>query len=185
MDKNGCIIFLLALAGLGVFIISSWLSLSIQQHGQGGGQDKNVANNGSSFVVMNALLYGNMPDLSPYGLKKHYVAYAGDFWPPGTIFFQLKNPQPNEEYARKAARGANNKSYGNLVTVDIEHWPLTPGANTALREKNLKNYRQITAWIRNETPGLRFGYFGFPAVEKQYTLYALHGAPMIRTPTPP
>lgn len=131
-------------AGLAIWAV---ITLS-QAHGQSPATPK-------PFLVFDATLYSNKPDLSAYGLRPITLAYAGSF---GPDWYKYPNHLPEFEAVQAAARDAHLK--GHRVVLDIEHWPLE-GSPSVVQE-SLSKYLRVLSWFRDAAPGLSLGYYGAP-----------------------
>ncbi|MDR4485385.1 MAG: hypothetical protein R3B95_19670 [Nitrospirales bacterium] len=108
-----------------------------------------------TFVVFDATLYSNKPDLSYTGIQPITLIYAGSF---GPDWHKDSDRLPNLQLVQTAARKAQLK--GRLAVLDIEHWPLR-GPQEVVRASLLK-YLSVLAWFQEAAPGLSVGYYGVP-----------------------
>lgn len=108
---------------------------------------------GPAFPVFNATLYLNKPDLEQtHGfitLRTH-----GRLWPQGA---DISEPQQARVVAAISRIPRND-----LFFVDIEHWPLNGDPDKVAQ--TIRKYQQVTRWIREARPDLRFGYYGVPPI---------------------
>ena len=104
------------------------------------------------FVVFDALLFRNRPDLQARGMRRLEVVYPSDVWPSGA-----SRATPGENAVRALARRVHQQ--GRLVCVDIEHWSLFKG-NSELRHENLRKFQNVADWMHAAEPGIRMGFFG-------------------------
>src|SRR4029077_9725442 len=79
------------------------------------------------FLVFDGTLYSDKPDLSAYGIRSITLTYAGKF---GPDWNKQADRLPDLPAVQAAAREAQQK--GQVVVLDIEHWPLT-GAPDSVR----------------------------------------------------
>jgi hypothetical protein len=107
------------------------------------------------FLVFDATLYANKPDLSAHGLQPITIAYTGTF---GPNWYQSPDLLPNIEAVQSVARNAQQK--GHRVVLDIEHWPLE-GTPSSVQD-SLSKYLQVLTWFRDAAPSLSLGYYGAP-----------------------
>lgn len=107
------------------------------------------------FLVFDATLYANKPDLSVYGLRPIAIAYAGTL---GPNWYQSADLLPNIEAVQSVARNAQQK--GHRVVLDIEHWPLE--GTPSLVQNSLSKYLRVLTWFREAAPSLPLGYYGAP-----------------------
>lgn len=107
------------------------------------------------FLVFDATLYSNKPDLSTYGLRPITIAYAGGF---GPDWYKYPDQLPELEVVQAVARSAQKK--GHQVVLDIEHWPLE-GTPSSVQD-SLSKYLRVVTWFREAAPSLSLGYYGAP-----------------------
>lgn len=110
------------------------------------------------FLVFDATLYANKPDLSLHGIQPVTLAYAGSF---GPDWHKHPDRLPELEAVQAVARDAQRK--GHRVILDIEHWPLE-GSPSLVRE-SLSKYLSVLMWFRAVAPGLSLGYYGAPPLQ--------------------
>lgn len=108
-----------------------------------------------SFVVYDGTLYKKKPDLSVYGIRPINILYVSRFWENWNDN-PKKDSLPDEKTVRALAREA--KKQGDLVALDIEHWPLR--GNDRVVAASLEKYSTVLRWFRDEAPNLKIGYFG-------------------------
>ncbi len=108
-----------------------------------------------SFVVYDGTLYKKKPDLSVYGIRPINILYVSRFWENWNDN-PKKDSLPDEKTVRSLAREA--KKQGDLVALDIEHWPLR--GNDRVVAASLEKYSTVLRWFRDEAPNLQIGYFG-------------------------
>lgn len=109
------------------------------------------------FLVFDATLYANKPDLSPHGIQPIPLVYAGKF---GPHWQKQENRLPDIDSVKAAAREAKMKSA--TVVIDIEHWPLK-GSPESVKE-SLRKYITVMEWFREGAPGIILGYYGAPPI---------------------
>jgi len=126
--------------------------------------DVALTHSANSFVVLDATLYKNKPNLSLSGIKPANVFYVARFWDDWSK--APKDKLPDEKLVRKLAREARAKN--SLLIVDIEHWPLSGDDKTIA--DSISKYSTVMQWIRNEEPELKTGYFGILPVAN-YSIY--------------
>jgi hypothetical protein len=114
-----------------------------------------------NFPIFDALLYRGKPNLvKSFGLNKIQMVYADSIWPKGTEKMPV---EPNETIVRKMARSLSSDY---PVCIDIEHWKLT--GDEAVVAENIRKYRQIIVWMREENPALKIGYYGILPVPEYW-----------------
>ena len=104
---------------------------------------------------MGLSIHSNKPDLSAYGIRPIPLAYAGSF---GPDWYKQTDRLPDLQAVQAVAREAQQK--GNVVVLDIEHWPLS-GPPELVRDSQTK-YMTVLEWFRAAAPGLSVGYYGAP-----------------------
>lgn len=107
------------------------------------------------FMVFDATVYANKPNLSAYGLRPITLLSQGHF---GADWYKYADRLPDIEAVHTVARDAQLK--GHPVVLDIEHWPLD-GQKTIV-DGNLAKYLSVLHWFRQSAPGLSTGYYGAP-----------------------
>ena len=112
------------------------------------------------FLVYDAMLYKNKPDLAAYGLKRDWIVYSTSLWPKGTSFRNPDALNPNQDYARNAAIDSIDKSYNDLVQLDIEDWQTDDRLVSKVQvNRSIMKMRQEIAWFKSEAPQLKIGYY--------------------------
>jgi hypothetical protein len=111
-----------------------------------------------SFVVYDATLYKNKPELRAYGVNPIKIFYEWDLW----ARWGNKDLQdlPRRNDVARAAYEARN--IGSLAIIDIEHWPLKDLESVV--QGSLRQYRTVLAWFREALPATRFGFYGAPPI---------------------
>ena len=125
-----------------LFVVLSWASVSVQ------GQALNPK---YQFPVFDATGFTQKPDLTQFGLKTITVVYPAFMWDGD------KGPDPVSlpDRGRIAAFAQiANQSTGILV-VDIEHWPLTGGADAVA--ESIQKYQTVIKWFKAPSPSLKVG----------------------------
>jgi hypothetical protein len=107
------------------------------------------------FVVFDGTHYSNKPDLSAYGIRPITIAYAGKL---GLEWYKHADRLPDIQTVQAVAREAQLK--GNVVVLDIEHWPLA-GSPNSVRD-SLTKYKRVLEWFQAAAPTLSAGYYGAP-----------------------
>ncbi len=128
-----------------LFVVLSWASVSVQ------GQALNPK---YQFPVFDATGFTQKPDLTQFGLKTITVVYPAFMWDGD------KGPDPVSlpDRGRIAAFAQiANQSTGILV-VDIEHWPLTGGADAVA--ESIQKYQTVIKWFKAPSPSLKVGFYG-------------------------
>ncbi len=123
------------------------------------------------FLVFDALMFKERPDMASFGMRRLRMVYAQDLWP-NKPTAQL----PHENAVRAVARQVHRQ--GDLVCIDIEHWPLFDQDNE-LREDNLRKYQQVADWFHAAEPGVRLGYYAV-VPPRAYNALAQHYQPGIQ-----
>lgn len=104
-----------------------------------------------SYVIFDATLFKDKPDLSKFGIHRLQVIYQNQLWASGKA-----GEKPDEYRVREIARQLAGKD--RLVCLDIEHWELRTGSQVQI-EHNLLKLMNIIDWMHAENPGLRLGYY--------------------------
>lgn len=104
------------------------------------------------------MLFNERPDLSGYGIKRLPFLYAQSLWPRGT--FPGAPEQPDEATIRKTV---SQFKAGDLVAVDIEHWPVSRLFGTPVKEieENVQKFKRVADIMHDEVPGLNVGFYAF------------------------
>lgn len=108
-----------------------------------------------SFVVYDGTLYRNKPSLLRWGIKPVNILYVSSFW--NDWDKAPRDQLPDRKNVRKLAMAARAK--GDLVVIDIEHWPLFRRDRSVIAD-NLQKYITVIGWFRHEAPELKIGFFG-------------------------
>lgn len=104
------------------------------------------------FVVFDATLYKNKPDLSRDGIRPLNIIYAAQIWKKDEPLDRL----PEQTRVQQAAREAFKKD--DVVAVDIEQWPVT-GHSVDIMEQSVEKYVTVLNWMKEAAPKLKVGYF--------------------------
>ena len=108
--------------------------------------------NTEDFLVFDALMHRRKPFTERLGLERLRVIYANSLWPKGH-----DQVEPMERFVRWHGRRIQP---GQLVCVDIEHWPLRNAPREEI-EQSIRKYTQVLRWLREEAPDdARLGYYG-------------------------
>lgn len=110
-----------------------------------------------SFVVFDATLYKNKPDLSAYKIRSLNILYVSQFYKNSDSMEHLPTRTKVKELANKAA------IKGNFVLIDIEHWPVKGGEANVL--ESVRKYGELLKWFHEDQPGLRLGLYALPPVQ--------------------
>jgi hypothetical protein len=105
------------------------------------------------FIVYDATLYTNKPDLSSFGVRPITVWYESQIF----VANQSATARPVEHLVRSLARDWNG-SMGPVV-VDIERWPIRDAPPQSI-ESAVARFVEVLSWIRQEAPGLPVGIYG-------------------------
>jgi hypothetical protein len=109
------------------------------------------------FRVYDALSFQGTPHraLTKLGMERIYVA-GNEFWKGRYPDFDQTEPyEPAcRALARKVAR------FKNVLVIDIEHWPVDiRKAKPSEVQESVAKLRQTVAWIRDESPELKLGFY--------------------------
>jgi Hyaluronidase len=113
---------------------------------QGGGLSQ------KPFVVFDATLYKDKPNLWTYNILPLSIVYEWRFWPDASS----AQPLPAEEVVRKLA--GEHRGVTQLLVIDIERWPLKGSAADV--QSTVSRFSSVLSWVRNEIPGARIGLYG-------------------------
>lgn len=105
------------------------------------------------FVVYDATLYKNKPDLGLYGIRPIEVWYESQMFAPN----QPTSALPVEQLVRSLARTWTAAK--GPVVVDIERWPITQADPVSI-QSTLGKFLHVLSWIRSEAPGIHVGVYG-------------------------
>lgn len=150
-------------------IVLACLSLCLLAADQGAPPDTDdaPAADDRPFLVFDAMLYKDSPDMAAHGLPRLTIVYAQNLWPE-----KVQSELPPRNLVRTVARRMHR--LGNLICIDIEHWPLFD-ADNQLRQDNLAKYQRVADWFHAARPGLRLGYYAvlpprhYQALAQDYT----------------
>lgn len=113
------------------------------------------------FMVFDATLYADKPDLSAYGIQRMTINYTGEMGGQfGSNWWKQIERLPDKETVQQLARLAQTKA--KRVVLDIEHWPLD-GDSTQV-QKSLSKYMTVLQWFKEAAPGVAVGYYGTPPI---------------------
>lgn len=107
------------------------------------------------FVVFDAFLYADKPDLSQYGIKPIVILYAGQL---GKEWVKHAAQLPDKSTVQRVAREL--EAQPSPVVIDIEHWPLNGDPQQV--QRSLSQYITVFQWFKEAAPGLAVGYYGTP-----------------------
>lgn len=105
-----------------------------------------------NFLVFDATLYKNKPDLSKAGIRQLNIIYTAQIWKKNESLDHL----PDREKVQQIAREAFKKD--QLVVLDVEHWPVT-GHRTEIMEQSVEKYVTLLNWMKQAAPLLKIGFF--------------------------
>jgi hypothetical protein len=111
------------------------------------------------FMVFDATMYTDKPDLSVYGIQPMTVTYTGEMGGQfGSAWWKQIERLPDKVHVQELARQASVKT--KRIVLDIEHWPL---AGDSLEvQKSLSKYMTVLQWVKEAAPGMAVGYYGAP-----------------------
>lgn len=112
------------------------------------------------FMVYDATLYKNKPDLSKYGIRPLNILYVARFYEKG----EPSERMPSRDRVKKIAREAATK--GEMVVIDIEHWP-AKGDETVVAD-SVRKYTQLAKLMHEFQPELRIGFYALPPIPDYY-----------------
>jgi hypothetical protein len=101
------------------------------------------------FVILDATLYLQKPDLTRYGIRPVSMVYQNVLWP------AAPDGLPDRDMVRKAAVQAQSTG---IAVLDIELWPLT--GDPAVVEESIGKYQTVIQWFKEAAPSVKVGYYG-------------------------
>lgn len=104
------------------------------------------------FVVFDATLYKDKPNLWTYHMRPLPIVYEWRFWP-GAASSQ---PIPAEDVVRKLA--GEHRAVAQPLVIDIERWPLK--GDTADVQSTVNRFSSVLSWVKSEIPSVRIGLYG-------------------------
>lgn len=108
-----------------------------------------------SFLVLDATLYKNKPNLVEHGIKPLHVIYGHRFWSDTKRMENLPIEPTAKQLARDAVLQAGETG---LACIDIEHWLLR--GDPQIIAQSIAKYTQIAKWFHETSPNLKIGYYG-------------------------
>jgi hypothetical protein len=109
------------------------------------------------FVVFDATLYSNKPDLSTQGIVTLPVIYQRDLWPHGR-----QTQIPDQEVFQSVFKQLDRSA--RLICLDVEHWPVQ-GEDRIVND-NIGKYRAVAKRMRAASDSFHIGYYGvLPVVD--------------------
>lgn len=161
--KRSAIFFLLLVLGclflVAVFLITACASVIPKP-------DQTIpASASQNFVVYDALLYKNKPDLAQHGLSPIRVIYEDEFWNKSE-----DHRKPNNAKIIEVAEKLNGKS---VVCIDIEGWPLSGKADDIT--ESINKYRTVASLIKKHNPAVKVGFYGCPPVRDYWRAVGSQG----------
>lgn len=116
----------------------------------------------SRFPLLDAMRhFEDKPDLVNLGIEPLRLIYAGAFWDKGQPM-----DEPLENKVRQVARTTRP---GELVCIDIEHWPFLD-RDKKFDEKTIDKYIKVAQWFRKENPTVRLGFYALPPVRNYHAV---------------
>jgi hypothetical protein len=116
-----------------------------------------------AFDARNAMRFGNLPDLTPYGLKDVTVVYASALWPKNA-----KRSDPDVSFIRSETIPQLRRKATDLVVIDVEHWDLN-GTSADAIERNIERYVTLLETFRAHMPGHRLGLYSTVPIRNYWT----------------
>jgi len=111
----------------------------------------------AEFIIYDATLYKNKPDLSAYKVKQLPIIYENTFFGKN----KSKHIIPNDFSIRKAVKLIEG-SGSNLVVLDIERWELK--GRRGLVADSVAKYKKVIEKTRQMGAKSSIGYYGLPPV---------------------
>ncbi len=138
------------------FVALCAIGAAVAAVGQAGSSAPAASGGGASapkpFVVFDATLYKDKPNLWTYNILPLSIVYEWRFWPEGSP----AQPLPAEEVVRTLAR--EHRGVTQPLVIDIERWPLK--GNPADVRSTVSRFSSVLFWVRSEISGARIGLYG-------------------------
>ena len=147
----------------GLVVVSGLALLVAPAEAGGSGTGEAAATQPSRpFLWFDAMHLKNKPDLSRLGFRPLRMLYGQRFWAKGA-----SKEQPHIDAVRAVARSASRR--GELVCVDIEHWPLRAD-DDGVNQASLAKYMKVAHWMHEAEPGLRLGFYGIMPIRSYWAI---------------
>ena len=147
---------MLTLRRIGQFVVSGAIAAALAGAGQSGSAAPLSPGGGEPapkpFVVFDATLYQDKPNLWTYNICPLSIAYEWRFWPDASSSQSL----PAEDVVRTLAR--EHRGVTHPLVIDIERWPLK--GNPADVQSTVSRFSSVLSWVRSEISGVRIGLYG-------------------------
>lgn len=111
------------------------------------------------FVIFDATLYKQKPDLTRYGFKSVSMVYKHMMWP---IESDGATP-PDRGLVRKAAQASESTG---IAVLDVEHWPLA--GDSAVVQESIRKYETLIEWFKEDAPSVKVGYYGVAPMQNYW-----------------
>ncbi len=108
------------------------------------------------FIVFDATLYKNKPDLAAFGIKPLRIIYAGEIWQKSRNLNRLPARWWIEKLGKKVRRSEK------IVALDVEQWPLKGDKGKV--ESSVEKYLKLLEMFKTVIPWVKIGYYGIPPV---------------------
>jgi hypothetical protein len=142
--------------------VSASLSLAAAHH-KCVSQVATASEQTQTFDARNAMRFGNLPDLTRYGLKDVTVVYSGELWPK-----KASRSEPDLWFIRSETIPRVRKRATDLMVIDVEHWDLSGTSSDAI-ERNIHRYVDILDTFRAHMPGIRLGLYSMVPIRNYWT----------------
>lgn len=141
---------------IGQFVVSGTIAAALAGIGQAGSAAPLSPGRGEPapkpFVVFDATLYKDKPNLWVYSILPLSIVYEWRFWPDASS----SHPLPAEDVVRTLA--GEHRGMAHPLVIDIERWPLK--GNPADVQVTVRRFSSVLSWVRHEIPGVRIGLYG-------------------------
>ncbi|MCS6286534.1 MAG: hypothetical protein H8K08_14000 [Nitrospira sp.] len=138
------------------FVVLCAICAAVDGVGQAGSSAQEAAGGGvpaqKPFVVFDATLYKDKPNLWTYNILPLSIVYEWRFWPDASPL----HPLPAEDVVRTLAR--EHRGMAHPLVLDIERWPLK--GNPADVQSTVSRFSSVLSWVRSEISGARIGLYG-------------------------
>ena len=119
------------------------------------------------FQIFDAFLYKGKPSSEALKMVPTNIIYEAQLFPSEATTLAL----PDVAAVRRAASTAS--ASGRLTIFDIERWPVS--ATDPAISTSVSNYSQVMRWIKDQSPGLQFGFYALPPIMDYWRSLAADG----------
>lgn len=123
----------------------------------------------SKFVVYDATLFTNKPDLRKYGIRPAGIIYQSGFWQKSSPLNEVPPP------VSVSLVGQDFCNKYDLVILDVEQWPLK-GSDKTVAE-SLNKYIGLIDSLKAKVKGCSVSYYGLPVGRDYWRAIGKAGSP--------